>query len=76
MVTKTVYQEVEVEVDIDLDQFDDDELIEEIEARDLDVGANLATKELITKIFHNRRVGQPYENLLDELIYEAIGRVV
>lgn len=74
MVTKTVYQEVEVEVDIDLDEFDDDELIEEIEARDL--GINLATRELITKIFHNRRVGQPYDNLLDELIYETIGRVV
>ena len=34
MVTKTVYREVAVEVDVDLEDYDTDELIEEIEYRD------------------------------------------
>lgn len=34
---KTVYTDVEVDVDIDLEDFDDDELIEELESRDYNV---------------------------------------
>lgn len=71
----TVY--TEVEVDVDLDDFDDDELIEEVERRRL--GVDIATddaKELIDKIYHLRRLGRDYESELDQLIYAVTGRAV
>jgi hypothetical protein len=71
----TIYKEVEV--DVDLDDFDDDELIEEVERRRL--GVDIATdnaKELIEKIYHLRRRGRDYEQELDQLIYAVTGRAV
>jgi hypothetical protein len=71
----TVY--TEVEVDVDLSDFDDDDLIEEVERRRL--GVDLApedTKELIDKIYHLRRLGRDYEQDLDQLIYAVTGRAV
>ena len=69
----TVY--TEVEVDVDLSDFDDDDLIEEVERRRL--GVDIATddaKELIEKIYHLRRLGRDYEQELDQLIYAVTGR--
>jgi hypothetical protein len=69
----TVYKEVEV--DVDLDDFDDDDLIEEIERRNL--GVDIApdnAKELIDTIYHLRRLGRDYEQELDQLIYSVTGR--
>ena len=69
----TVY--TEVEVDVELSDFDDDDLIEEVERRRL--GVDIATddaKELIEKIYHLRRLGRDYESELDQLIYAVTGR--
>jgi hypothetical protein len=69
----TVY--TEVEVDVDLSDFDDDDLIEEVERRRLGVDvAPEDTKELIDKIYHLRRLGRDYEQELDQLIYAVTGR--
>jgi hypothetical protein len=71
----TIYKEVEV--DVDLDDFDDDDLIEEVERRRL--GVDIATddaKELVDKIYHLRRLGRDYEQELDQLIYAVTGRAV
>ena len=52
-----VYKEVEVEVD--MDEFDDDELIEEMERRGLDLNSKYVSgdemRELLTKVWINRR---------------------
>ena len=69
----TVY--TEVEVDVELSDFDDDDLIEEVERRRL--GVDIATddaKELVDKIYHLRRQGRDYEQELDQLIYAVTGR--
>jgi hypothetical protein len=69
----TVY--TEVEVDVELSDFNDDDLIEEVERRRL--GVDIATddaKELIEKIYHLRRLGRDYESELDQLIYAVTGR--
>ena len=69
----TVY--TEVEVDVELSDFDDDDLIEEVERRRL--GVDIATddaKELVEKIYHLRRLGRDYEQELDQLIYAVTGR--
>jgi hypothetical protein len=69
--------ETYVEVDVDLDEFDDYDLIEELEKRGkgFAVASNTPT-ELVTKIYELRRTGRDYQRELDELIYVAIGRVV
>ena len=67
----------EVEVDIDLDDFDDDDLIEELERRGK--GFEVATArptELVEQIWLKRRMGQDYDRELDELIYVTTGRVL
>ena len=71
----TVY--TEVEVDVDLDDFDDYDLIEELERRGK--GSEIASKsgtELLTSIYLKRRLGQDYQRELDELIYVGIGKIV
>lgn len=71
----TVY--TEVEVDVELDDFDDDDLIDEIERRGL--GAELAEStvtELIDVIYQKRRLSQDYNRDLDQLIYQVTGRII
>lgn len=71
----TVY--TEVEVDVDLNEFDTDDLIEELERRGkgLEVAEGVGT-ELITAIWLKRRQGQDYQTELDNLIYTVIGKVI
>lgn len=71
----TIY--TEVEVDVDLEDFDTDDLIEELERRgkSLEVPETSGT-ELVQAIFHKRRLGQEFECELDELIYVVTGRII
>ena len=71
----TVY--TEVEVDVDLDDFDDDDLIDELERRGktLEVDGSNGT-EIVEKIFELRRLGKNFDRELDELIYKVTGRVI
>lgn len=70
----TVY--TEVEVDVDLSDFDDYDLIEELEKRGkgFEVAGRTPT-DLVTQIYEKRRNGKDYQHELDELIYVAIGRI-
>jgi hypothetical protein len=72
----TVYKEVEI--DVELDDFDDKDLIEELESRGrgFDVPSANAS-ELLTAIWLKRRVGRTdYETELDQLIYIGLGKVI
>ncbi len=68
---------VETYVDVDLDDFDTDDLVEELERRGMgmEVGSRTGT-ELLTAIYQKRRLGQDYQRELDELIYLGIGKIV
>ena len=74
----TVY--TEVEVDVSLSDFDDDDLIEEIESRGLDLNTKYISgdevRELLTQVWHRRRMGQDYQSELDQLIWYGIGKIV
>lgn len=67
----------EVEIDVDLEDFQDHDLIEELERRGkgLEIGANSSTK-LLTAIYEKRRLGKDYQQELDELIYQHLGRIL
>lgn len=71
----TVY--TEVEVDVGLEDFDDEDLLDELDRRNLgaEVAEGTAT-ELINTIYQKRRLNQDYQHELDQLIYTAIGRIV
>ena len=75
MVFKTVY--TEVEVDVDISEFDTDDLLEELAERGaLPPERNINAKELVEQMYYLRRQGQPYEHLMDNLMYAVIGRIV
>lgn len=72
----------EVEVDVDLDDFDDDDLIDEIESRGHMVvrknGAFIdedSADGLLKKIYELRIMNKPYERELELLIWRTVGRM-
>ncbi len=71
----TVY--TEVEVDVSLDDFSDEDLIDEMDARGLgaEVTDSTAT-EIIQAIYQKRRLGKDYERELDQLIYQVTGKII
>jgi hypothetical protein len=72
---KTVY--TEVEVDVDISEFDTDDLLEELAERGaLPVEGDFDSKALVEQIYYLRRQGQPYEHLMDDLMYAVMGRIV
>jgi hypothetical protein len=71
----TVY--TEVEVDVDLVDFDTNDLLDELERRgDLPVEESGNAKEIVEQIYYLRRQGQPYDHLMDSLMYAVMGRVL
>ena len=71
---KTVYKEVEV--DVDLEDFDTEDLIDELESRGAGGGEFGDGKDILTRIYEKRRLGQDYQDDLDRLIYVGLGRIV
>ena len=69
-----VYKEVEVEVD--LDDFDDDELLEELERRGTGVMEYGNGTEVLLSIHEKRRLGKDYQQELDQLIWLGLGKFV
>ena len=66
-----------IDIDVDLEDFDDEDLIEELERRGKDMSYTFGeSEELIDKIYHARRQGKPYEDLLDQYLYIKTGRAV
>jgi hypothetical protein len=67
-----------VDIDVDMDDFENSDILEEMERRGLGValsspGDNL---ELLQLIFQKRRTGQSFEQELDQLIYNSLGRIL
>ena len=64
-----------VDVDVDLEDFDTDDLKDELSRRG---GAMISTEyvvQLVNDLYQKRRSGQDFNYELDELIYQTIGRV-
>jgi hypothetical protein len=74
MTTVIINKEVDVDIEVDLSEFEDTELVEELEERGI-----LPTqqyKDQLKKIWELRRSGQPFDQVLDDLIYDTIGKVI
>lgn len=68
----TIYKEVEI--DVDLDDYDDEDLIEECQRRNIAVYGD--ADELLTRIWQLRREGRSYDSELEEYIFLKLGKVI
>ena len=71
---KTIYKEVEV--DVELDDFDTDDLIDELERRGCGTVNHGDGREVLQTIYEKRRLGKDYQTELDQLIWMGLGKVV
>jgi hypothetical protein len=69
-----VYKEVEVE--IDLEDFETDDLIEELESRVGGGGVFSDGNNILQVIYEKRRLGKDYQQELDRLIWLGLGKIV
>lgn len=76
MAYKTIY--TEVEVDVDMDDFDDDDLIEELERRNITAYSNRPdeTRELVERMYYKHCLKQDISQELREFFWLSIGRLV
>ena len=74
MAYKTIYTEVEV----DLDVFDDDELLDEIERRNLSAGPASPdeARRILEDIYYKRVMNKDLTAELDRYFYLTLGRIV
>ena len=68
-----MYRTVKVDVEVDLYDFDTEELIEELENRDVPLSTQ--TKALVQTIYDKRMLKKDYQKDLDELIWEVLRRI-
>lgn len=68
--------ETYVEVDVDLDEFDDDELLDEIERRSLSVNSSSPQEavRLLEDIYYKRVMDKDFTAELDRYFYLTLGR--
>ena len=70
----TVYKEVEV--DVELEDFDTDELIEELERRGTGTVEYGNGTEVLQAIYEKRRLGQDYQTELSQLIWLGLVKII
>jgi hypothetical protein len=71
---KTLYH-IESEVEIDLSLLDDSDLFEELEERNLHV-VETDVLDIIQEIYNAKTKNQCYNELVNKLINEALGRIL
>lgn len=78
MVTRSIY--TEVEVDVDLDNFDTDDLVDELKSRGYDYAVDGVNgddmRQLLEEIWYKRRLDRDYQNELDQLIWGVLGKII
>jgi hypothetical protein len=75
------YITVSADVDVDLEEFETDELLEELEKRGMDYNSKYVDpdhmRKLLETIWLKRRNGNvDYQLELDQLIYGILGKIV
>lgn len=75
------YVTIEEEVWVDLDDFDTEDLEEELMKRNSRVDRHSRptpsdTQILLMDIYERRRVGKDYQDQLDQYLYTVLGRIV
>ena len=69
---------VSVDVDVDLEEFSDSELLDEVRDRGFTISSleeSTTLEEDLMVIYMLRRLGRPYDHLMDAYIYKHLGRI-
>ena len=64
-----------IDVDVDLEDFDTEDLKDELKRRNESVADYGYTNDLIRALYEKRRAGQNFDYELDEILYQTIGRI-
>ena len=68
---------VHVDVDDILSEVDDDDLVAEVRARNLNTsGVSKSLEQILETIWLKRREGKDYSKDLDDLIYAGTGKII
>ena len=74
------YVTTEAEVWIDLDDFETEDLVDELKSRRASLPAHIDSAnavELVNEIYLAKHVhGRAYDQLVDQLIYSVLGKIV
>jgi hypothetical protein len=65
-----------IDIDIDMDDFDTDDLVEELERRGAGTTDYGDGKDILKVIYEKRRLGKDYQTELDQLIWLGLGKIV
>ena len=65
-----------IDVEVDLEEFETEELVEELERRGESTLGGYVSTDLLKAIWQKRRLGQDYQRELDDLIYNGLDRIV
>ena len=67
---------IHTEVEVNLDQFEDEDLIDELKDRGRLTQLTDSSKELLETIYQKRRLGKDYQTELDTLIFNVLGKLI
>ena len=71
---------VDIYVQDVLDELDDEDLLDEVEKRGLNLlsvnADDHSLGDLLTKIWYNKRMNKDYTRELEDLIYYGIGKII
>ena len=70
----TVYKDIEF--DVELDDFDTEDLIEELARRGSGTMDHTDGRELLEAIYQKHRTGQDYTEELRNLMYHGLGKIL
>ncbi len=73
------YRSYTSEIEVTLDDWNDEELLTEIQNRGISVAAvdnPEESNDLLNEIWRLRRNGEEYDHLMDKLLYNTLGVVV
>lgn len=74
------YKTIDIDVEIDLEDFEDDELIDELRYRGIDIGdgenLDYNVRIIVSKIYELARNNKDYSVELSDLVYYTIGRIM
>ena len=65
-----------IDIDIDMDDFDTDDLVEELERRGAGTTDYGDGKDILKVIYEKRRLGKDYQAELDQLIWLGLGKII
>jgi hypothetical protein len=73
---KYVTIEKYIDIDVDMEDFNTDDLVNELERRGAGTTEYGDGKDILQAIYEKRRLGKDYQQELDQLIWLGLGKII